>query len=270
MSQSNDKDIIDAVARIRSKFRTETSDPDEPRLSFLDEVNLLIRKIFEDSDTDVYDALQPDMLDKWKNRSFSRKLRSFTRKINPRNIFYFVLLAVITGFLVSEALPFYAIAGAITAKTYVKAVLTEVCFIFLSGFRAIGKIQTVFVGALRASMFAFMLFVISSNVISTGTNTISEISNIQEQIVLLEDQIAKKDELIEFYRNKGWGVNAGKQEEAKDKLADKLFELKQKQITEGKSKEASTVVLYETYGKAFFRIMILLISVLITRRLFKF
>jgi hypothetical protein len=114
-----------------------------------------------------------------------------------------------------------------------------------------------------------MLFVISSDVVFKGVSTTTEISGITEQITLLETQISKKEETIKFYRDKGWGISVNKHEQERDKMVNELLDLKKKQ-TSGKNEEISNVTKYQTWGRAAFRVMLLLISVLITRRLFKF
>jgi hypothetical protein len=55
----------------------------------------------------------------------------------------------------------------------------------------------------------------------------------------------------------------------RDELVKKLISLKEKQA-EGSNTEVSDLVRYKAYGNAFFRIILLLISILITRRLFSF
>lgn len=266
---SDDKKLIDSINKIRKQYKSELENPDEAQLSFIDELNKLIHGIFKDDPTDVYTALTPGELEKWRGKKLRRAVRRFLHNFSFLRFNYFLLLAGITGFLVSEAIGFYAVAGVITLKTYIKAILTEICFIFLSGYRAVGKIQTAMVSILRAALFALMLFVISSDVTMRGVQAISEIDKIQEKIVFVEEQIAQKDEMIKFYKEKNWGVNVRKQLDEKDKLVKELMALKQEQI-DGKSEEVSDQVLYQTWGRAAFRIILLLTSVLLTRRLFKF
>lgn len=272
MTDEHDKKVIESVNRIRKKFKTETDGNKEEKaqLNFLDELNALIRYIFKDNSTDVYTALSPEALERWKKQKWKRWFSRLFHGINPYKISLFLLLATITGFLVSEALGFYAIDDVFTTKTYVKAILTEVCFIFLSGYRSSGKLATVFVSALRVSIFALMLFVITSQVLFSGAQTESDISNIAQQIEFIQEQIVEKDKLIKFYSDKNWGVNVRLQSEEKAKLVAKLLELKERQIKEKKSENTKDLVRYKTYGRAAFRVIILLISVLITRRLFVF
>jgi predicted phage tail protein len=171
--------------------------------------------------------------------------------------------------LVSEAVTFYADGNIADFKTYVKAILTEVSFIFLSGYMASDLKQKLWVNTLRASVFSLMLFVISSQTILGGVKVDTNAQAIQEQIQVLEEQIEAKEEMIKFYIAKGWGNNARKQSDEKNELVKKLLELKEKQA-EGSNKEVSQLVVYKSYGQAFFRVLLLLISVLITRRLFVF
>lgn len=265
MSEQNDKQILEQVERLRKRFKTEARrDPDLVKMSFLDEVNSLIRKVFKDSDTDIYDALDPQYLDKWRKRRFKR----FFRKIDLQKIFLFILLVTIIGFLVTEALPFYMVGDAITTKTWIKAILTEVCFVFVSSYRAVGWLQTTIVSFARVGIFTLMLFVISSEVTLEGLNKVNEIDVIQQKIEFVEQQIRDKDELIQFYKDKGWGNNTKVQSDEKNKLVDQLIELKNEQL-EGKNEKASDLIIWKTWAKAFFRVMLMFISILISRKLFK-
>lgn len=264
--ENKDQEILDQVGRIRKKFKTELeSDPLATEMSFIDEMNSIVQKIFKDEDIDVYTALSQDNLDEWKKRRrWWHKLRTFSWQ----KFWMFALLATITGFLVSEALSFYAVDGIITGKTWLKAILTEICFIFISGYRAEGKLQLGLVSFARAGIFALMLFVISSGVTTTGLNKVSEIGIIQEKIELVEEQIKEKEKLIDFYIKKNWGLNAKKIQDEKQKLVDELIKLKNEQI-EGKSEKAADLEIYKTWARGFFRIVLLAISVLISRKLFR-
>ena len=103
-----------------------------------------------------------------------------------------------------------------------------------------------------------------------GTNKIAEISNLDAQARVLEKQIKDKEKEIDFYMKKDWGGNTRQRILERDKLAEQLRELNERQIKEGASKEASALIQYKTYGKAAFRLILMLISVLLSRRLFKF
>ncbi len=272
MKTDDENKIVESAKSIRKKFRTETEGKteEETKLSFLDELNSHIRDIFGDNSADVYTALSPEALGKWKKQKWRRWFSKALGGTSLKKTLMFTLLATITAFLVSEALAFYAIDGIYESKTYVKAILTEICFIFLSGYRSEGKIATVLVSGLRISIFVLMLFVITSQTLFTGAQTESDISNIAEQIQFVQEQIREKDKLIEFYREKDWGVNTRLQAEEKSKLVAKLLELKERQIQEKKAENTTDLVRYKTYGRAAFRMIVLLISVLITRRLFTF
>ena len=264
---SDDKKILDSAKRIQRKFKTELEDPVEANdMAFIDEVNAHVKGLLGDHGTDIYTALSEERLEQWKKRKFRRFLRTL---LSQRTLF-FLLLAVITVFLMTEALSFYSVDGMIDFKTYVKAALTEICFIFLSGYRASGRLQTAMVGALRVSLFCLMLFVISSGVIFSGANFRSDISNLSSQITLIEQQIQAKEKEIDFYIKKDWPRNATQSRIAKEKLVDKLLELKQQQMDEKKNEDVSDLVLYQTWGRAAFRLILLFISVLLTRRLFRF
>ena len=55
----------------------------------------------------------------------------------------------------------------------------------------------------------------------------------------------------------------------KEKLTTQLIDLKQQQA-KGATAEVSKLVQYKAYGKAFFRVILLFISILVTRRIFHF
>jgi hypothetical protein len=265
----NDNEIVEKVKKLRNGYQVELEDTEEESLSFLDEINDLIRSIFNDSSMSVYDVFSQDNLNKWKEKRFVRWLKNLILN-SYKNIFYFTLLATITGFLVSEALEFYSIDGAIDTKTYVKAILTEVCFIFLSGYRSDSKIQTAAVGVLRTSIFCLMLFVITSKTFIDSSKNTGNTKAIQQQVVLLEEQIAEKKKSIIYYRDvKKWPVTTKQLIQEKDALVKKLVDLKEQQA-KGANTEVSELVRYKAYGKAFFRVLLLFISVLITRRIFRF
>jgi hypothetical protein len=263
-------EIEDKVNRIRKSFASETADENDTiEMSFLDEVNGLIHAIFKDEPMDVYTALTPGELEKWKNQKWRRRWARIRESADTKALLYLTLLLTITGFLVSEAVAFYGHGDVITAKTWMKAILTEVAFIFLSGYRSEGTAQKIGVGALRVSIFILMMFVITSEVAMQGTGTVAEIDNIQAQIEVVEKEIADTDKLIAFYLKKDWPIRVSILQDKKAKLVKKLLELKERQ-NDGKSVEVSALVQYKLLAKAAFRIILLFISVLITRRLFKF
>ena len=170
---------------------------------------------------------------------------------------------------VSEAVTFYADGNAPDLKTYIKAILTEVAFIFLSGYKTSDFLNKIWVNTLRAGVFSLMLFVISSQTLLSGTKFQTNSSAIQEQVVLLEKQIDEKEKTIQFYISKGWGNSVRKLTQEKNELVQKLITLKEKQA-DGSNEGVSKQVVYRSYGQAFFRVILLFISVLITRRIFVF
>ena len=262
-------DISKSVQRIRDKFKTELEDPNEVNLSFIDELNNLIKKIFNDDPTDIYTILSPEELEKWKRERFKRFIKKLFYNLDYRNILYFILLCTITLFLTSEAVSFYAGEGGAIGKTWFKAILTEVCFIFLSGYRAIGWVQTSIVVALRVAMFCLMVFVITSDITFKSVSFSSESSNIDSQVELLEKQIKDTQDTINFYKKKNWGSSVGRQEAEKRSLVEKLVKLKEEQ-SRGKNQDVAKTIEYKSYGSAAFRVMLMLISLLISRRIFKF
>lgn len=265
----NDK-LLEQAEKIREGYKALEVDEEEEQLSFLDELNALVRSILGGGAADVYTLLVPEALEKWKKSKFKRGLKRFVGRIFDRNSLYFILLATITLFLVSEALPFYAVGKAIGFKTYVKAILTEVCFIFLAGYRAAGWLETSLVSILRISIFCLMLFVISSEVMMEGARDVSKIENIANRIERLDEQIRTTKEDIEKYRKMDWPRNMTTSIRKREKLEEQVQELRLRQETEGASENVSVLVQYKTYGKAAFRLILMFISVLVTRRLWRF
>lgn len=266
---NDDKELLDHVGRIRRKFKTVEEDHEENQLSYLDELNALIKKIFKDDPVDAYDVLSENGLQKWKKSKFKRGFYGAVKNLNLRNFGYFALLVTITGFLVHEALGFYSSGDVVTTKTWVKAILTEICFIFLSGYRTEGKLQLIWVNFLRASIFVLMVFVITSQTFLSGAKTVSESDVISIQITTIESQIVEKEKQMEYYLKKDWPRNYSSTRLEKEKLVNKLLELRQEQAS-GKNKDVSQIEKTRTYGRAAFRVLLLFISMLVTRRLFRF
>lgn len=269
MNKENEE-LLKQAEKIKKDYSSVMADEEEEQFTFLDEVNKLIRILFKDTPTDIYTILSTSELEKWKKQKHKRAIKKFLSKFNIGSSLYFILLATITAFLVTEAIPFYAIAGAVTAGTYIKAVLTEISFIFLSGYKAIGKLEIAFVSLLRVAIFCLMLFIITSEVAMQGTGDIAKINNISIQISSIEKQVQSKEIEIDFYMKKDWGNNARQRIVERDKLNEQLRELKERQIKEGASEEVSSLLSYRMYGKAAFRLILMFISVLISRRIFKF
>lgn len=263
----NDEEILNKIKELKEDYKVELDDPREEEMAFLDKVNGLIQSIFSDSSLSVYTVFSKENLDHWKKNRLSRWFKNLITN-NIQNVFYFLLLITITGFLVSEALEFYSIDGIVDTKTYVKAILTEVCFIFLSGYRSDNKIQMGAVSVLRVSIFCLMLFVITSKTFIDSEKNTSNTNSITQQIVLLQEQIEEKKKSIVYYRDvKQWPITTKQMIKEKDSMVKKLVTLKEKQA-DGATQEVSELVRYKAYGKAFFRVMLLFISALVTRRIF--
>ena len=267
--EKNNEDIIKQIEDLREGYKVELYDAEEENLSFLDQINGLIGSIFNDSSLSVYTAFSPESLEKWKKKRLWRGFKAFFAK-NITKMLYFSLLATITAFLVSEAVDFYAINDVISPKTYVKAILTEICFIFLSGYRSEGKWQMAAVTGLRIGIFCLMLFAITSKTFMDSSKTSSNTSSIQAQVELLEEQIAEKKKSIAYYKSlKRWPTTVKQLIKEKDAMIKTLIILKEKQAR-GATVKVSELVRYQAYGKAFFRVLLLFISMLITRRTFAF
>lgn len=254
--------------KIRKDFLSVTEDENETSLSFLDEINALVRIVLKDEPIDVYTLITPGELEKWRKAKIKRQFNKLVSKFSLKSSLYFILLVTITAFLVHEALPFYA-EGQITTKTWIQAILTEVCFIFLSGYRSDSSIQQKFVPILRASIFALMLFVITSEVTLKGAKDINTIDSIQDRIERLEKYIDQTNKEIEYYKSIDWKRRMSQSIKKRDELELQIQELKERQEKEGASVQVSKLLQYKVYGKAVFRVILMLISVLITRRLFK-
>lgn len=265
-----DKRLLEQAEKIRQGYKSIETDEEEEQLSFLDELNALVRHILKGEPIDIYTLLTPQELERWKKAKFKRHVKRLLGKIFNRSSLYFILLSTITLFLVSEALPFYAIAGLIVGKTYLKAILTEVCFLFLAGYRSVGYIQTGLVSILRVSIFCLMLLVISSEVTLEGARDVSKISNIANRIERLEIQIAKTEIDIERYRSIEWPRNMTTSIRKREELEAQVQDLRLRQEKEGASENVSQLIEYKTYGKAAFRLILMFVSVLITRRLWRF
>jgi len=265
-----DKKLLEQAERIRQGYKSIETDEEEEQLSFLDELNALVRHILKGEPVDIYTLLTPQELERWKKAKLKRHVKRLLSKIFNESSLYFILLATITVFLVSEALPFYAIAGLIVGKTYLKAILTEVCFIFLAGYRSLGYVQTGLVSILRVSIFCLMLFVISSEVTLEGARDVSKIENIAGRIVRLEQQIDKTEKDIDRYRSINWPKNMTVSIRKREELEKEVQDLRLRQESEGASENISKLVEYKTYGKAAFRLILMFVSILITRRLWRF
>lgn len=265
---SDDK-LIEQANKIRKGFVSVSETEEDTKLSFIDELNSLVRLIFKDEPIDAYTLISEEELHRWKKSRFKRLLKRATN-ISSLNIFYVSLLVTITLFLISEAIGFYSNDGIVTFKTYVQAILTEACFIFLNGYRSEGRINTLFTYLLRSMMFLFMLFVITAETASHGTKDISKIDSLTERISRIERQIEKNEQDIEKFKSMNWNVRMTQAIANRNKLEEELRSLLEQKEKSGASSELSEIMRYKIYAKAFFRIMLLMISVLITRRLFKF
>lgn len=266
--ENKDQEILNQVSRIRKRFKSELeTDPKATEMSFIEEMNQIVRNIFKDEPIDIYDVFTQENLDEWKSRK--RWWYKLKKNFSLTKFFMLLLLATTTGFLVSEAAAFYAGEdGIIDAHTWLQAILTEISFIFISAYRAEGKLQTAMATFARAGIFALMLFVVSSETTLDGLNKVNEIGVIAQKIELVEGQITEKEKLIDFYVKKNWGVNAKKIQDEKQKLVDELLKLKSQQI-DGANEKASDLIIWKTWAKSFFRVVLMLINVLISRRLFK-
>jgi hypothetical protein len=262
---------LDAQAeKIRKGFVSVSEEEDEISLSFLDEINALVRIVLKDDPVDIYTLLTPEELARWKKAKLKRRISKLWQKVSLQSVLYFSLLTTITLFLVNEAVSFYAQESVVSSKTYLQAVLTEICFIFLSGYRTDSRAQNVLVPVLRAFMFALMLFVITSEVTLEGAKDINKIGSITDRISRLEKQVDSTNKEIDYYKSIDWKSRMTQSITKRNDLEKQIQELKERQEKEGASEEVSGLIQYKVYGKAAFRVILMMISVLITRRLWRF
>lgn len=266
--QQKNKELVEHIKSMRSDYESVLVDHKQVESDFLSKLNRLVQLILNDDSFTLYESLNPKSISDWQK---NKTLKAFKNALVYffKNAHYFVLLSTITLFLITEALSFYSLEGSVTFKTYVKAILTEVCFIFLSGYRSGSTLQAVWVNFLRSSIFVLMIFVITSQTLDVGTRTISENDSIQKQVEFIEQQIAEKNQDIKYFKEINWPKNAARTTLEKEELSKKLIALKEQQAG-GKNQDVSKIEKYKMYGRAAFRVILLFISVLITRRLFKF
>lgn len=263
----NGQQIVSEIFSMRKLYESELEkdDIEEEEFTFLDHINKLSQLILNDTSFTIYTALSPERIDRWRKK---RLLRWFKRHL--RSLPYVLFLATITVFLITESVAFYAEDGVVTASTYLKAILTELSFIFLTGYKTQDKISKYLVGVLKGGVFALMLFVITSQTITLGTQTIGEIDSISEQVALIEKQIVEKDKEIIYYRDvKNWPSTTKQMVLEKDQLVQKLLRLKEAQAA-GKTQSVSELERYKMYGRAAFRVILLLITALISKKIFSF
>lgn len=103
-----------------------------------------------------------------------------------------------------------------------------------------------------------------------GARDISKIDNIAGRITRLEQQISKTEIDIERYRSINWPRNMTTSIRKREQLEQEVQELRLRQESEGASENVSQLIQYKTYGKAAFRLILMFVSVLVTRRLWRF
>jgi len=262
----NDK-ILKAAADIKKKFASESVDEVKVKESFVEKLHALLQSIFGDETDAAYELLEKGDLSNYR-KSYLKRVTRFLSS-NVKNIFYIAFMTAIVSFLVNEAAIFYAVDGVVTTNAYIQAILTELAFIFLSGYVPMEKAMKWVSRVLLGSVFCLMMFVISAETIKKGTSGSEESRIIAEQVITLEQQIKEKEKLIDYYISINWPKNASSTRLEKEVLVNKLINLKEEQ-SKGKNKEVSEVEVYKSYGKAAFRVILLLINLLISRRIFKF
>ena len=103
----NNDEILKKIKDLKTSYQVELADSNEESMSFLDQINSLIRSIFDDSSLSVYTVFSEKRLEEWKKKRFTRWFKNTIIGSYTKGL-YLILLATITGFLVSEALDFYA------------------------------------------------------------------------------------------------------------------------------------------------------------------
>ena len=90
MDTSN-KELIEQAERIKKGYATVMADEEEEQLTFLDEVNKLVRIIFKDTPADIYTILAKGELEKWKKQKYKRLFKKYLSNVSIRGILYFIL-----------------------------------------------------------------------------------------------------------------------------------------------------------------------------------
>lgn len=252
--------LIDQAESIRKEYVTYNLDQEREDMILLDRINDVLATIFEDNTITVAYLFSPDKEPKYI-------WHRFKTRVLPK-VFPLALLFALTCFLISEASMFYG-DGVATPYAYFKAILTEVCFIFISAYRPSNWVEKLSASFIRLSMVALMLFVITSETFLNTTKTTENASVLSDRVIAIESQIEAKQKTIDFYLTKGWGYSVNKFENEKIKLEEQLSELKSEQQG-GNTVDVSKIIEYKAYGNAFFRFILLCISMLISRRFFRF
>jgi hypothetical protein len=256
----DDQKLIDRADKMRKDYITFNLDEKKEEMLLLDRINEILVTIFGDDTISIEYLFSP-------GKKIPYKWHKFKKTFLPK-VFPLVLLIALTAFLVAEASLFYG-DGVRTDYAIFKAVLTEVCFIFISSYRASGILESIAAFLVRIGMVALMLFVISSENFLNTTKTVENASVIAEKVLILEKQIDSKQKTIDMFLAKGWGYTVNRHEAEKSVLEKQLIALKSEQ-QDGANESVTKVVEYKAYGNAFFRFILLFISMLISRRFFRF
>ena len=260
MDDLQQKKLLEQAKKIKKDYQVYDLDEEKEEFTLMDRVNEMLSTIFGDDTITLENLFHPSKETKYKWYLFKK---NFLPKVFP-----LILLTCLTGFLVSEASLFYG-DGIRTPYAIFKAILTEVCFIFISSYRASNVLESVGSFFIRVGMVALMLFVITSETFLNTTKTVESTSVITDKVSLLEKQIDAKQKTIDMFLAKGWGISVNKHEAEKTQLEKQLLELKTEQQG-GSNTAVSKIVEYKAYGNAFFRFLLLCVSMLISRRFFRF
>jgi len=260
MDDLQQKKLLDQAIKIKRDYQVYDLDEEKEEFTLIDRVNEMLSTIFGDDTITLENLFHPSKERKYKWHLFKK---NFLPKVFP-----LILLTCLTTFLVSEASLFYG-DGVRTPYAIFKAILTEVCFIFISSYRASNLLESVGSFLVRIGMVALMLFVITSETFLNTTKTVENTSVIADKVVFLERQIEAKQKTIDMFLSKGWGISVNKHEVEKTNLERQLLDLKAEQQA-GSNVAVSKIVEYKAYGNAFFRFILLCISMLISRRFFRF
>lgn len=252
--------LLDQAENIRKNYVTYNLDQDQEDFVLMDKINDLLSTIFNDNTITISYLFNPN---KEKKYLWHRVKSSIIPKILP-----IILLLCITGFLVSEASVFYG-NGQATTGAYFKAILTEICFIFMSGYRASGYFEKLVAPLVRLGIVGLMLFVITSETFLNTKKDSQNTSILSDKVELINNQIKEKTKAIDYYLKKDWPITAKQLTAEKSKLEEELLKMKTDQQN-GSNKEVSKLLEYKAYGNAFFRFLLLCISMLISRRNFRF
>ena len=247
-----EKELQEEIEKFRKDYKVSTIDQETETVSIIERINKILFLIFNDSSVTIENSLKGITFDKIAKR---RKVL-----LSLKRIAVFSFLFSIVSFQIYESSSFYG-SG---AYSIYKAILTELCFIYINQIRATTIINKVMVGTVRISIFILMLFVVSSEVITQSKTSINSNNMIDTRIEHLKEAIQEKNNTIEYYKKRDWAISVNKHEKEKSELNSELNELQNRKIS-GENSEMNRIEEYKLYGHIAFRIILMVMVIIITR-----